>query len=197
LAVGIEKIQAWQLLPRYPADLPKNAILQLSVVALYQEKLEVDGVPVVIEVLQVCDLASDLRHNTQLFVKFALQRFRRAFTRFDLSPRELPLERQRLILRPLTAENFFAADDQGGDNLLHQKICLISSIWTTEIRARDECLGRLFQIMPYQCGTVFYQLAVLWAEGGWYMAVDIKLSHNFALHEYGRHDFRLGLDGTS
>ena len=73
--------------------------------------------------LQLGDFGTDLRADAKLFLEFALQGLRRVFAGLDFSAGKLPLQRQRLIFRPLAAEDFFASEHQRGDHLLDHETC--------------------------------------------------------------------------
>ena len=88
--------------------------------------MELHGVAVRVMVLQLRNLAADFGANSKLLVKFALQGFRRVFSRLDLPAGKLPFQRQRLIFRPLAAQDFVPSHNERSRHLLDQGACLDS-----------------------------------------------------------------------
>ena len=59
-AIGIQKIQAGQLSPIYPANLPENAVLDFSLVSFHQEEMQLNCIAAYIMMLQLRDFLADL-----------------------------------------------------------------------------------------------------------------------------------------
>src|SRR5690349_18854233 len=84
-AIGVEKVELGQLAPVDPANIAEDTILQFAIVLFHDKKLQVDGIAVVIAVLELRDLLADGGAHTKLFVEFASQRIRRGLSSFDLA----------------------------------------------------------------------------------------------------------------
>src|SRR6185369_13916200 len=95
--------------------------LDLALEMFYQEEVKLNAVPVPVGVGDGRDLGTDRRANSQLLVQFPLQSGHRLLAYFDLAPGKLPLQRHRLVLRPLAYQHLRSIDHQGGDHLLHER----------------------------------------------------------------------------
>ena len=70
------------------------------------------------------------------------------------------------------------------------------------LRARQECLCDLiwlgvgFQEFAQEVGGVFAEFAVVGAEGGVEVGVDVEFADDFFVSEDGDYDFGFGFEGT-
>jgi len=65
------------------------------------------------------DLRADLRYDPQFFFQFPTHRIARLLPFFDLASGEFPLERHRLVPRPLAGEDEAIFQDQRSYDSFH------------------------------------------------------------------------------
>ncbi len=70
-------------------------------------------------VLNPSDFVSDVRQDSEFFFQFPAQGIARLFALFDLSARELPLQRHGLVPRALAHQQLAVFHDEACDDALH------------------------------------------------------------------------------
>jgi len=118
--VGIEEVEGGEAGALDPPYVAKDAVLQFILEAVNGVEMQVDGVAVGVGMEDASDLGADFGEDAELFFQFAAQGLRRRFSGLDLAAGEFPLERERLVLSALTAEDFVFAQNECRHHLLGQ-----------------------------------------------------------------------------
>jgi hypothetical protein len=120
LPVGIEKIEAKELLTVAPLQVAEDAVLDFAVEFMDHVKSQFHGAAILVFMLNASDLVADCGVNTQFFVEFAAEGIAGLFSGFYFSTRKFPLERHGLVARALAHEDLAILHNQSSDNALHE-----------------------------------------------------------------------------
>jgi hypothetical protein len=112
--VGSKEVIAWQLFQLDPLKLLENAILKLPSELMHGKELQIHSAAMTIVVANVSDLRTNFSLNPKLFVQLPCEGLFGAFASLNLSTRELPLQRHRLVGAALADQNFAATNNQRG-----------------------------------------------------------------------------------
>lgn len=112
-AVGGQELVGHKVFEPDPAELFKDAVLELAGKLMDSEELEVDSAAMAIIVADAGDKGTDGGLDAEFFVEFADQGLLRAFTGLDFASGKLPLEGHGLVGAALADQDFTAAHNQG------------------------------------------------------------------------------------
>src|SRR5260370_589334 len=127
LQIGFEKIVRGQLRSLRPAQITKNSVFDFAGIFVHVKKAQFHGTAVRIFVADARDFISDDRLDSKFFIQFAAQRVPGLLAFFNLSSRELPLERHGLVASALADEYLSIFPDERGHHAFHDENSLCVS----------------------------------------------------------------------
>src|SRR5215469_10509392 len=118
--ISFEKIVIQHFLPRRPTNVAENSILDFARIALHQIEVQLDSVAILVPMTNGRHLRPNRGANPKFLFQLPTERVFRPFLRLNLAAGEFPLQRHRLMPRPLADENLVSVDNEGRHNLLHE-----------------------------------------------------------------------------
>jgi hypothetical protein len=190
--VGFEKVVLGQILGPCPLDVAKDAVLDFSLILAHDEEAEFDHAAIWVLVPNAFDLVSDSGQDSEFFFQFSTQRGTRLFSLFNLSPRELPLERHGLVTGTLAYQQLAVSYDEACDNALHSAARGVRRLPFSTLFAigfiRELLFSTGFQFLSHEAGTILDQILMFGSKCRGKVAVNIQLTYHRPANKHWHND---------